>query len=124
MNEIKRLEVRREAILREVGGLRWMRRGSVTAQHVAVTVKGKAEPQLRGPSWLYTRKEKGKSVGRRLSGAEVERYREEVLAFHRFQALFREYAEVSERLAELERGSEEAGAEKKGRKSRLSKTRR
>ena len=87
MNEIKRLEARREAILREVDGLRWMRRGSVTASHVAVQVKGKAEPQLRGPYWLYTRKVKGKSVGRRLSRAEADRYREEVSCFHRFQGL-------------------------------------
>jgi hypothetical protein len=124
MNEIKRIEARRAEILREMGRLRWMRRGSVTAQHVPVKVKGKREPQLRGPYGLYTRKEKGKSVGRRLRGAEVERYREEVLAFHRFQTLCREYAEVSERLAELERGSAEAETEKKPRKSRSSKTRR
>ncbi len=120
MKEIKRVEARRETILQEMRGLRGMRRGSVMEQHLKVKVKGKDEPELRGPYWLYTRKVNGKSVGERLSESEAVRFREEVESFHRFQALCREYAELSERLGELEEGSEE----KKRRRSRLRKTRR
>lgn len=61
MTEIRRVEARREEILKEMRSLRGMRRGSVMKQHLRVKVKGKREPEARGPYWLYTRKEKGKS---------------------------------------------------------------
>jgi hypothetical protein len=124
MKEIKRLESRREMILQEMRGLRGMRRGSVMEQHLKVKVKGKDEPELRGPYWLYTRKVNGKSVGERLGEAEAGRFREEVDSFHRFQALCREYAELSERLGELDEGLGEGSEEKKRRRLRSLGTRR
>ena len=116
MTEIKRVEARREELLKEMRSLRGMRRGSVMEQHLRVKVKGKKEPELRGPYWLYTRKEKGKSVGKRLSESEALRCRAEVESFHRFQALCREYSELSERLGELERRLDEGGEKKKRRR--------
>lgn len=124
MIEIKRVEARREEIIQEMRDLRGMRRGSVMEQHLRVKVKGKKEPAVRGPYWLYTRKEKGKSVGERLRESEARRYRAEVESFHRFQALCREYVELSERLGELEHRLEEGPEEKKPRRSRSRGTRR
>ncbi len=124
MTEIKRVEARREEILKEMRSLRGMRRGSVMEQYLRVKVRGGKEGELRGPYWLYTRKEKGKSVGKRLSESEARRYRQEVDSFHRFQALCREYADLSERLGELEEGLGEGGEEKKRRRWRWSKRRR
>jgi hypothetical protein len=118
MSEIKQVLAKREEVLQEMRGLRGMRRGSVMEQRLPVRIKGKAEPELRGPYWLYTRKEKGKSVGRRLNAVEADRYRAEVASFHRFQDLCREYVELSERLGELEEGPAVALVEKKRRRPR------
>jgi hypothetical protein len=122
MKEIAKLEVRREEILTKIREIRAMRKGSVTEQYLKVKAKGQDEPVLRGPYFLYTRKERGKSVGRRLSREQAERYREEVEAFHHFQGLCNEYAEVTERLGALERGCEEGMREKKLRRPRSRRT--
>lgn len=116
MTEIQELEGRREQILMEIRDIRAMRKGSVTEQFLKTKRKGSKEPVVNGPYYLYTRKEKGKSVGRRLSEEQADRYREEVEAFHRFQALCNEYAETTERLVDLERGCKDGSQEKKLRK--------
>ena len=119
MNEIDRLEGRRREIIREMSSIGTMRKGSVTEQYLKVTHKGKKERALRGPYFLYSRKEKGKTVGRRLTREEAGAFRGEVEAFHRFQSLAKEYAEISERMADLAEGS---AWEKKRLRSPLSKT--
>ena len=118
---MEKVERRREEILK---AMRAMRKGSVMEQYLPVEQRGKTEPVLRGPYWLYTRKEKGRTVGRRLRREEAERYRAEVEAGHRFQALCQEYAELTARLGELERELQEEGRGKKPRRLRSSKTRR
>lgn len=121
MEALAKVERRREEILREMRALRAMRKGSVMEQYLPVKQRGKPAPVLRGPYWLYTRKEKGRTVGRRLGREEAERVRAEVEAAHRFRDLCREYEELTERLGELERAGDEA-REKKRRRSRLRKT--
>ena len=49
MDRIKEIEKRRKEILREMGGIRSMRRGSINEQFLKVRHKGKKEPVLRGP---------------------------------------------------------------------------
>jgi len=124
MEALEKVERRREEILKEMRTLRALRKGSVMEQYLPVKQRGKTEPVLRGPYWLYTRKEKGRTVGRRLRREEAERVRAEVEAGHRFQGLCREYEELTERLGELERGLAGEGREKKRRRSRSRKTRR
>ena len=124
MEVIEKVERRREEILREMRAIRRMRKGSVMEQYLPGKQKGKSEPVWRGPYWLYTRKEKGRTVGRRLSREEAERVRAEVAAGHRFQALCQEYAELTERLGELEGELEPGSRENKRRRSRWRKTRR
>lgn len=123
MNEIERLEKRRMQIIEEISSIGTMRKGSVTEQYLKVARKGEREPGLRGPYFLYTRKEKGKTVGRRLSKEKADRFRQQVEAFHRFQALGKEYAEISERLADLAGVVEASDREKKQPRSSSSKTR-
>ncbi|MCF8060920.1 MAG: hypothetical protein K9M82_00250, partial [Deltaproteobacteria bacterium] len=67
MIEIQELEGRREQILTEIRNIRTMRKGSVTEQFLKTKRKGSKDLVVNGPYYLYTRKEKGKSVGRRLS---------------------------------------------------------
>lgn len=119
MDEIEKLERRRMEIIRQISSIGTMRKGSVTEQYLKVAHKGKKEPVLRGPYFLYSRKEKGKTVGRRLTKEEAGPFRREVEAFHRFQSLARQYAEISERMADLGEGSV---WEKKRPRSPLNKT--
>jgi hypothetical protein len=122
MEKVRELEARREQILIEIRNIRAMRKGSVTEQYLKVKTKGREEPVSRGPYFLYTRKEKGKSVGHRLSVEQADCYRQEVVAYHHFQALCNEYAETTERLGDLERAFEDGSQEKKLRKSRSRRT--
>jgi hypothetical protein len=119
---MERLEKRRMQIIKEISSIRTMRKGSVTEQYLKVPRKGDREPALRGPYFLYTRKEKGKTVGRRLSKEEAYPFGQQVEAFHRFQALGKQYAEICERLADLAGVAEASGLEKKRRRSLSSKT--
>lgn len=114
MDEIGKIESRRREILREVAEIRSMRKGSVTEQLLKVPQKGK-EPAIRGPYYTYTKKEKGKTVGKRLRSKEVERFKDDVKAFHRFHALCQEYAELTERLGDIE-GTTGDSEEKKPRR--------
>ncbi len=118
MDEIRSLENRRERILKEMREIRAMRKGSVTEQYLKVKKKGQRDPEIRGPYPIYTRKEKGKTMGQRLSREEAERFREEVDAFHHFRYLCDEYAKLTERLGDIERGLGEESREKKRRRSR------
>ena len=112
MGTLRQLEERREQILQEIKDIRAMRKGSVIEQYLKVKHKGHEEPVLRGPYFLYTRKEKGKTVGQRLKKDEVHRYQQEVEAFHRFQDLCDEYAGITEQIGDLERERPEIAQEK------------
>jgi len=113
MEELDRLEERRERILLEIRGIRSMRKGSVVEQYLKGARKGQPDPAIRGPYFLYTRKEKGKTVGKRLKKSEVNHYRREVESFHRFQGLCDEYARITEQLGDLERAIRAETQEKK-----------
>lgn len=124
MNQIKEIEERRGEILREMAGIKSLRRGSITKQYLKVRHKGKKAAVVRGPYYVLSRREGGKTQSRRLtSEAEVARAREEVAAHERFRELCREFEELTERLGELCRVEDEAGAEKKRRRLRSNRTR-
>ena len=79
-----------------------MRKGSLTEQYVEVTLKDGSNSR-RGPYTLYSCKENGKTVSRRLrSDGEVTLYREQIAAFRRFQELTAELARIGRTLADLE----------------------
>lgn len=122
MESIRALEEEREQILQEMRQIRAMRKGSVSEQWIKVPHKQGA-PVLRGPYNLYTYKEKGKTIGRRLNVQEARRVSEEVEAYHRFQTLCARYTEVTQRLGDAEQGLFEESPLKKGLKSRSKRTR-
>ena len=121
MDKIALLEDKREQILKQMREIRAMRKGSVTEQFLKVPRKGKKEPVVKGPYWLYTRKDKGKTIGQRLKAQDAEHFRQEVEAYHRFQVLCTEYAQITERLGNLERSNGLSLQEKKRQKSRSRK---
>ena len=82
------------------------------------------EPVLRGPYFVFTRKEGKKTVGYRLrTAAEKEAVRRDVAAHKRFVALCRQFEELTEKLGELERESSLMREEKKLHSSPSRKTR-
>lgn len=126
MDRIKEIEKRRKEILREMGGIRSMRRGSVNEQFLKVRHKGKKEPVLRGPYYVFSRHEKGKGTKsyRLTSPEEVDQARGDIETHKRFQELCREYEMLTEELGRQERALGDSSPEKKRRKSRSRRTRR
>ena len=104
MSTIRKIEKAREAILSEMKSIRSMRKGSLTEQFLKVRHKGKSDPVLRGPYFVFTRKEGKKTVGYRLrTEAEKEAVGQDVSAHKRFVDLCKQYVELTEKLGELER---------------------
>ena len=89
-------------ILEQIAQLEPMRKGSVSEYSPSFTRKdGSRKP--RGPYHLYTHKKKGKTKGKHLKGsAETELYQRQIAQFRRFEELVAQFADVSERLADLQ----------------------
>lgn len=115
MKKVEELETLREKILKKISEIKAMRKGSVIEQYLKVNQKDQEEPALRGPYYLYSRKEKGKTVGRRLKKSEVARFQQEVDNFHCFQRLCDEYEQTTEELGDIEREINEERQEKNSR---------
>jgi hypothetical protein len=101
MSRLDALRKRREEILAELAGLEQIRRGSVTHQYVEGTRKDGTKTR-RGPYALYTFKEKGKTVSRRLTDSElVPVYEAQIEGCRRFQKLTSELLAVGEAICDL-----------------------
>jgi hypothetical protein len=84
--------------------IRSMKRATINEQFLKVRHQGKAEPVLRGPYYVLSWHEQGKTIGKRLTtAAEVRQARQDLEAHQRFQRLCQEFVRVTERLGELER---------------------
>jgi len=123
---IAEVEKRRDTVLAEMRSIRSMERGSVSEQYLKVRHKGKAEPVLRGPYYVWVRYVNKRPVSTRLTSAgQLREVREGIRAHRRFVALCKDFVQLTERLGQLER--EEAGESqrvKKGLRSQSSKARR
>jgi hypothetical protein len=103
MMSIHELEARRDAILEEMRSIRSMRRGTINEQFLKVRLKGKEQPLLRGPYYVFSRREGTKTVSKRLtSAAQLQRVTREVAVHKRFVALCKEFEVLTERPGELE----------------------
>jgi hypothetical protein len=123
METIQVLEARREAILEEMRSIRSMKRGSITQQYFKARLKGRKEEVVRGPYYVFSRREAKGTVSKRLtSSEELERARNDAEAYRRFVALCEEFEGLTVRLGEQERGAGESGQEKKRFRSPSSKT--
>lgn len=122
MGKLETLRARREAVLREIGELEQIRRGSVTEQYYERTQKDGTKRRY-GPYGLYTCKRESKTHSRRLPDPRlVEIYRSQTEAFHRLQELTAELVRIGEQISDL--ALSEGGVKKTSkRKSRSKRTR-
>jgi len=117
MDELKRERERKKEIINQIRKIRDMRRGSVTGQYYEVKHKDGSIVQ-QGPYFLYSYKDKGKTISRRLSGpGEAQRYREEIEEFRRFEQLSSQLIDVSHRICDLKAQAEAATDEERQEKN-------
>jgi hypothetical protein len=110
MDNLQDIEVRREAILREMLSIRAMRRGTLNEQYFKVAVRGGRGEAIRGPYFVLSRREGDKTVSRRVRPEELERVREGLAAHKRLKELCREFEELTERMGTL---AQNTGEDKK-----------
>jgi hypothetical protein len=114
MNTSDHLNRRKDQILAELAALGPMRKGSLNEQFVQ-TVLQDGTPRQRGPYTIYTYKEQGKTISRRLRKPDlVELYRQQIARFRRFQELTDELARVGQQWADLE-ATQDDGSKKNSR---------
>ena len=123
MNSICTIEQRRETILNEMRALRSLCPASLSEQMLPVKHKGKKEPVLRGPYFVLSHRQEGKTHSRRVRADELEQVQMDVANHKRFVTLSKEFEELTQQLGEMERALEtDLEALKKKPKSPSNKT--
>ena len=119
MNEsLTKNRKRRKELLEELAALEQMRRGSLSSQ-VFEAVRKDGTRVLRGPYMLYTFKEKGKTVSRRVNDPDlVPRYQAQIGAFRRFEAISAELIRIGEKISDLVLSDEEELKKKRSRRGK------
>jgi hypothetical protein len=114
--DVHQIEARRDQILEQMRAMRSMGRWSITEQTMLDKRKAGSEPVVRGPYYVLSRRQNGKTVSRRVKpGPELELARHDADEHRRFVELCQEFEHLTEQLGLLERGAE--AQEKKRRKS-------
>ncbi len=117
-NSLTQNRKRRRTLLEELASLEQMRRGSLSAQIFEAVRKDGAKVR-RGPYMLYTFKEKGKTLSRRVSRPDlVPRYQEQIAAFRRFEAISAELVRIGEKISDLVLADEEELKKKRSRRGK------
>ena len=107
MDSIAKLTQRKNELLAGLAALGPMRKGTLNDQYVQTTLKD-GTPSRRGPYTVYTCKEHGRTLSRRLSDRElIACYREQIAAFRRFQELTAALAQIGQQLADREAAGED-----------------
>lgn len=99
------LEAQRDRLFEQLRAVGDFRPGTVSENYrrcgKANCACARPEHPGHGPRLLWTRHEAGgKTVGRQLSAAEVDKVRREVEAYHRFSKISAQLAKVSEAICE------------------------
>lgn len=111
MKKTEKLTERKLGILKEIAALGPMRKGSLTEQFLETKRKDGTKTK-RGPYLVYTFKEKGKTLSRRIKhGQEEKVYRKQIATFRHYQELSTELVRLSGRIADL--AATETGDQKK-----------
>lgn len=101
MTQIQQLRKHRNQLLDELRDLEEIRRGSIVEQYVVATKKDGGKSR-RGPYVLYSYKEKGKTVSRRLTKkADISIYQNQIENFRRFQHITAELLRIGEQICGL-----------------------
>ncbi|MBE3040405.1 MAG: hypothetical protein IMZ62_16540 [Chloroflexi bacterium] len=103
MESRQQMQERRQRIVEEMLAMRSMKRGTLNEQFFPVPQKGRKEPALRGPYYVFSRKELGRTISKRVPAKEVERVREDIACYNRFLELSREFVQITQWLGETER---------------------
>jgi hypothetical protein len=102
MHTAEQLHRRTDQVLAQLAALGPMRKGSVSEQMVQSVLKDGTSRQ-RGPYTVYTFKERGRTISRRLRDPEqIALYRAQIGAFRRFQELTGELGRLGQERADLE----------------------
>jgi hypothetical protein len=123
MNTKQTLIRQREEVLSKMAALTTMEPGALSEQMLPVRHKGAKKPVLRGPYYVLSRWENGRSKSRRVKKNELDQVRGDVANYQSFKVLCEQFVELTRQQGELAR--EEAASEeavKKGLKSRSKKT--
>jgi hypothetical protein len=100
MNPVEQLDQRRRQLVRELEELSVFRRGSISEQMVT-TKDAEGRPRRRGPYPIYSFKEKGRTISRRLHDPQqVQQYRQQIQNGRRFQQVVNELLHVGEALGD------------------------
>jgi hypothetical protein len=114
MDTVQQLEAQRNAILEQMRTIRSMRRGTINEQYFKTRLKGRRGMVHRGPYYVFSRRERDKTVSKRLrSGVELEQAKKDVTEYKRFMGFCQEFERLTARLGELERGEQGLEQEKK-----------
>ena len=99
MNKAQNSEDKRKEILKEMSEIRVMRRGTVNEQFFD-TKRADGSVIRNGPYYLYSRTEKRKSFGKRITEEQVEKYRGETENCRMFKKLSNRYILACEQIAD------------------------
>ena len=104
MSRLPKLRQTRAELLRHIGSLEKMRRGSVVHQFHKICRPGSQTPVYSGPYPLFTCKKNGRTVSRRLRDPEeIRRLEAQVENYHVFRRLCSQLVDVSEAICDEDR---------------------
>lgn len=100
---VPELEAERGRILTEMLQIRSVQRGTLNEQFLDVRHKGKKNPVKRGPYYVLSYSEKGRTRSRRVRRSEVEQVKRDIANHQRLQALYGEFEALTKELGQRER---------------------
>ncbi len=119
---IEVLEKRREELLAQIEEISTMKRGTINEQYLKVSRKGK-EPSLRGPYYVLSRNEGGKTVGFRVKNDEkLKLLQQDVENYKRFNDLSKEFVSVMEAITDIKRSGSIIDSKKNGKSTKKNTT--
>ncbi len=110
---IHELETRRNQLVEELLNIRSLVRGSLSEQFLKVPRKGTEEYVERGPYYVLSRSKEGKTDSERVKKKDVDRVKQDIANYRRFESVCEELAKLTEKLGELEREAAVEDAEVK-----------
>jgi len=103
MSSTRQLKRRADDILKQIAELGPMRKGSL-CRRVLKRKTQQGQIKRRGPYWYYTFKTNSRTRCKMISEKAEPLFREQIERSQRFRELTREYADVSQQMADHEAG--------------------